>query len=100
MDQIYNIILMEPSGTGKTFVSAGLCAVVVKKDYGAYLRTIDNLLNTFEMRSMAATAKAEYKRFSGAHLIVIDDIMLFPVEKKEAVSLFNSLTVSHDYLMR
>jgi DNA replication protein DnaC len=38
---------------------------------------------------MTTTAKAEYKRLSSAHLIVIDDIMLFPVEKKDAVSLFN-----------
>jgi DNA replication protein DnaC len=89
MDQIYNIILMGPSGTGKTFISAGLCAEAVKKGYKAYFRTMDSLLNTLKMRSMTATAKAEYKRLSGAHLIVIDDIMLFPVEKKDAVSLFN-----------
>ncbi len=31
---------------------------------------------------------AEYKRLTQANLIVIDDIMLFPVEKKQAVALF------------
>lgn len=89
MDQIYNIILMGPSGTGKTFISAGLCAEAVKKGYKAYFRTMDTLLNTLKMRAVTASAKAEYKRLSAAHLIVIDDIMLFPVEKKDAVSLFN-----------
>jgi DNA replication protein DnaC len=31
LDQIYNIILMGPSGTSKTFIAAGLCADPVRK---------------------------------------------------------------------
>lgn len=89
MDQIYNIILMGPSGTGKTYISAGLCAEAIKKGYKAYFRTMDSLIGTLKMQGITRTAQAEYKRLSQAHLIVIDDIMLFPVEKKEAVSLFN-----------
>jgi DNA replication protein DnaC len=96
MDQIYNIILMGPAGTGKTFISAGLCAKAVKKGYKAYFRTMESLLNTLKMRAMTATAKAEYKRLSSAHLIVIDDIMLFPVEKKDAVSLFNFINQRYE----
>lgn len=89
MDQIFNIILMGPSGTGKTFLSAGLCNEAVKKGYKAYFRTMDTLISTLKMKEITASAKAEYKRLLNAHLIVIDDIMLFPVEKKEAVLLFN-----------
>jgi DNA replication protein DnaC len=89
MDQIFNIILMGPSGTGKTFLSAGLCNEAIKKGYKAYFRNMDTLLSTLKMKEITATAKAEYKRLLNAHLIVIDDIMLFPVEKKEAVLLFN-----------
>jgi DNA replication protein DnaC len=89
MDRIFNIILMGPSGTGKTFLSAGLCNEAVKKGYRAYFRTMDTLISTLKMKEITATAKAEYKRLLNAHLIVIDDIMLFPVEKKEAVLLFN-----------
>lgn len=89
MDQIFNIILMGPSGTGKTFLSGGLCFEAIKKGYKAYFRTIDSLINTMKMKEVTRTAKAEYKRLLQANLIVIDDIMLFPVEKKEAVCLFN-----------
>ncbi len=41
------------------------------------------------MRDFTRSAKAEYKRLSKAQLIVIDDIMLFPIEKNQAVALFN-----------
>lgn len=33
LDQVYNIILMGPSGTGKTFLAAGLCADAVQSKH-------------------------------------------------------------------
>ena len=89
IDQIYNIILMGPSGTGKTFLAAGLCADAVAKGYRAYFRTMEEVINVLKMKDFTATAKADYKRLSKANLIVIDDIMLFPIEKTHAVGLFN-----------
>jgi DNA replication protein DnaC len=89
LDQIFNIILMGPSGTGKTLVAAGLCAEAVRKGYRAYFRTMEDLTGMLKMKEVARSAKAEYGRLCRAHLIVIDDIMLFPVEKGQAVALFN-----------
>jgi DNA replication protein DnaC len=89
LDQVYNIILMGPSGTGKTFLAAGLCADAVQKGYKAYFRTMEELINMLKMKDFTRSAMADYKRLSKASLIVIDDIMLFPVEKNQAVSLFN-----------
>lgn len=89
LDQVYNIMLMGPSGTGKTFLAAGLCADAVKKGYKAYFRTMEELINVLKMKDFTRTATADYKRLSKASLIVIDDIMLFPVEKNQAVALFN-----------
>jgi DNA replication protein DnaC len=89
LDQIYNIVLMGPSGIGKTFLAAGLCADAVKKGYKAYFRTMEEIINMLKMKDYTATAMADFKRLNKANLIVIDDIMLFPVEKLQAVALFN-----------
>lgn len=89
LDQIFNIILMGPSGTGKTLIAAGLCADAVQKGYKAYFRTMDDIIEMLKMKDFTQTAKAEYKRLMNANLIVIDDIMLFPIEKQQAVALFN-----------
>lgn len=89
VDQVFNVMLMGPSGTGKTFLSAGLCADAVKKGYKAYFRTMDELLTVLKLKDVTRTAAAEYKRLVKAHLIVVDDIMLFPVEKAQAVNFFN-----------
>lgn len=89
LDQGYNLMLMGPSGTGKTFMAAGLCADAVEKGYKAYFRTMEELISLLKMKDITRTAMAEYKRLSKANLIVVDDIMLFPVEKAQAVALFN-----------
>lgn len=89
LDQIYNIMLMGPSGTGKTFLAGGLCADAIAKGYRAYFRTMEEILSTLKMKDITQTGMAEYKRLTNANLIIIDDLMLFPVEKNQAVSLFN-----------
>lgn len=89
LEQIYNIVLMGPSGTGKSFIASGLCYIAVKNGYKAYFRTIDDLLNTLKMKEYTRSAMADYKRLVKANLIVIDDIMLFPIDKPTAVNLFN-----------
>jgi len=96
LDQIYNIMLMGPSGTGKTFMAAGLCADAVQKGYKAYFRTMEELTNMLNMKDFTKTALAEYKRLTKANLIVIDDIMIFPVEKKQAVALFNFINQTYE----
>lgn len=89
LDQLYNVVLMGPSGTGKTFLAAGLCADAVNKGYKAYFRSMEEIMSMLKMKDFARSAKGDYKRLCKAQLIVIDDIMLFPVEKSEAVNLFN-----------
>lgn len=89
IDQGFNIMLMGPSGTGKTFIGAGLCADAVEKGYKAYFRTMEEILNMLKLKDVTRSASSEYKRLTKANLIVIDDIMLFPVEKNQSVTFFN-----------
>jgi len=46
-------------------------------------------VNILKMKNITRSATADYKRLCKAHLIVFDDIMMFPLEKEVAVSLFN-----------
>lgn len=89
IEQLFNIILMGPSGTGKTYIAAGLCHDAIKRGYRAYFRTMDDIIQTLKMKDITRSANVEYKRLCKAQLVAIDDIMLFPVDKETAVSLFN-----------
>ena len=89
IDQLFNIVLMGPSGTGKTYIAAGLCNDAIRHGLKAYFRTMDDISHMLKMKDITRSAAADYKQLEKAHIIVIDDIMMFPLEKGTAVSLFN-----------
>ena len=93
IEQLFNIVLMGPSGTGKTLIAAGLCHDAVKTGYRAYFRTMEDIANVLKLKDITRSESADYRRLCKAHLIVIDDIMMFPIEKELAVSLFNFINL-------
>lgn len=95
LEQNFNIILMGPSGTGKTFIASGLCDDALKKGYRSMFRTMEQLNYILKMKDITRSAAIEYKAIMKANLVVIDDIMMFPVEKKQAVALFNLINHLH-----
>ncbi|MCK9482189.1 MAG: IS21-like element helper ATPase IstB [Bacteroidia bacterium] len=97
VDQMYNLVLMGPSGTGKTFIAGGLVNDAIKRGYRAYFTTMADLINVLKRKEIISSAMSTYKRYTKAHLVAIDDIMMFPIEKSEAVSLFNLINHLHEH---
>jgi len=89
LEQNFNIILMGPSGTGKTFIAAGLCYEALLKGYKACFRSMEQLNHLLKMKDITKSAAREYMVLLNADLLVIDDIMMFPIERKQSVTLFN-----------
>lgn len=54
------------------------------------------MINVLKMKEMTSSGLNAYNRFIRAHLIAIDDIMLFPVKKHEAVTFFNLINHLHE----
>ncbi len=96
LDKIFNIVLMGPSGTGKTLIAAGLCYDALKSGYIAYFRTMEQINEILIMKDITRSALIEYNKLLKAHLLVIDDIMMFALEKKQAVQLFNFINHLHE----
>jgi DNA replication protein DnaC len=96
LEQNFNILFMGPSGTGKSYITAGLCFDAVKSGFRAYFRTMDEIINILKMKDITRTAAAEYKRLFKAHLVAIDDIMLLPVNKNDAVAFFNFINLLYE----
>lgn len=96
VDQMYNLVLMGPSGTGKTYIAAGLVNDAIKKGYRAYFTTMADLIGMLKRKEIISSAMNSYKRYTKAHLIAIDDIMMFPIQKNEAVALFNLINKLHE----
>jgi len=96
LEKNYNIVLMGPSGLGKTMIAAGLCFDALKMGYKAYFRTMQQLNEILIMKDITRSALIEYNKLLTANLLVIDDIMMFALEKKQAVQLFNFINHLHE----
>jgi DNA replication protein DnaC len=96
LEQTYNLVLMGPSGVGKTYLAAGLCCDALKKGYKAYFRTMEQIMEMLKLKDITRSAGVEYKRLLKANLLVIDDIMLFALDKQQAVALFNFINHLHE----
>ena len=96
LEQNYNVVLMGPSGIAKTYIAAGLCYDALKIGYKAYFRTMEQINETLTMKDITRSALMEYNKLLKANLLVIDDIMMFALEKKQAVQLFNFINHLHE----
>lgn len=88
VEEGFNLMLAGPSGVGKTYIAAGLCADAINKGYKAYFRTMDEILTTLKMKDMTPAAKREYKSLCEGDIIVIDDLMNIIVDREEGNLLF------------
>ncbi len=95
IDQLFNVVMMGPSGTGKTFLAAGLAKDAVSAGYKVYFRTMEEITNTLKTKDFVKSQMTEYKKLLKANLLVLDDVMLFPLEKNLAISFFNF--INHIY---
>lgn len=96
LEQNYNLILMGPSGTGKTFLAAGLIHDALLAGYRAYFISMEELTNILKLKDITVSAANAYNRLLKANLLAIDDIMLFPINKTQAVAFFNLINQLHE----
>jgi len=96
LEQNYNVIFMGPSGTGKTFIASGLVYEAIKQGYRAYFIAMEEIITVLKLKEVTSSALGKYNRLLKAHLIAIDDIMMFPMKKHEAVAFFNLIDHLHE----
>ena len=59
---------------------------------------MDDIINILKLKDITRAGAAEYKRLFKAHLVAIDDIMLLPVTKTDAVAFFNFINQLYERL--
>ncbi len=96
LNQAYNIILMGPSGTGKTYIASGLIYDAIKAGKKAYMISMEDILTCLRTKDISTAALTTYNKWMKADLLAIDDIMLFPVKKEESASFFNLINSLHE----
>ena len=96
IERNFNVMLMGPSGTGKTFIAAGLVNDAIRNGYTAYFLTMHDLSTMLTVMNVNKAAAHMYQRLLKADLIAIDDVMMFPINKHAAIAFFNMINTLQD----
>lgn len=77
-------------------MTAGLIRDAVMKGYRALFMTMESLVNILRMEDVSSSAMNVYNSILKCNLLGIDDIMLMPMKKAEAVAFFNLVNNLHE----
>ena len=84
IEQGYNLIMLGPTGVGKTMLSIGLGIHAVNNGYKVHFITMNDLIYVLKTQEILRTSKARYNRIIESDLFIIDDLMFMAMEKHEA----------------
>lgn len=96
VDECFTLIMMGPTGVGKTFLSTALGVHAVKQGYRVSFISMDRLIYVLKSREYISKSKARYKRITQSDLIIIDDVMYMAYEPQDAHLFFQFIYEMYD----
>ena len=66
LNQAYNLILMGPSGTGKTYIASGLVYDALKAGKKAYMISMEDILTCLRTKDISMSALTTYNTLGAA----------------------------------
>ncbi|NJP38642.1 IS21-like element helper ATPase IstB [Alkalicoccus luteus] len=92
----FTLILMGPTGAGKTHLSVALGVHAVQQGFQVSFVSMAHLMYILKTREHIKKSNTRYKRIIGSDLIIIDDVMYMTYEAHEAHLFFQFIYDLYD----
>jgi DNA replication protein DnaC len=96
IEEYFTLIMMGPTGAGKTHLSIALGIHAVEKGYQVSFVSMSQLMYILKSREYISKSKTRYKRIITSDLIIIDDVMYMTYEAEEANLFFQFIYDLYD----
>lgn len=89
IEQNYNLVLLGPTGTGKTFLSVGLGLKAVYEGYKVVFISMGEMVHVLKTSDLSYKSRSLMKHMKTADLLILDDLMFMAMDKEEANQFFH-----------
>lgn len=89
IEQKYNLVLLGPTGTGKTFLSVGLGIQAIYEGYKVAFVTMGEMIQLLKTMEFTSRSMNRIKRLKQMDLLILDDLMFMAMDKNEANLFFH-----------
>nr|WP_246589814.1 ATP-binding protein [Desertibacillus haloalkaliphilus] len=96
MEECFTLIMMGPTGAGKTHLSVALGIHAVENGYKVSFISMSHLMYILKTKEYIGKSKTRYKRIINSDLIIIDDVMYMTYEEQEAHFFFQFIYDLYD----
>lgn len=96
IEEYFTLIMMGPTGAGKTHLSIALGIHAVEKGYQVSFVSMSQLMYILKSREYISKSKTRYKRIITSDLIIIDDVMYMTYEAEEGNLFFQFIYDLYD----
>lgn len=89
LEQLYNLILLGPTGLGKTHLATGLGIEAINRGFKVAFISMGQLIQVLKTEDISRKSKIRLKRIRDSNLVIIDDLMFMAMDKNEANLFFH-----------
>lgn len=92
LDQLFNLILIGPPGTGKTHIALSIGNKAAHEGYNVAFQTMDNLVHILKTCEISQKSQARLRWIKKCDLLIIDELGYLPVSRGEANFFFSLIS--------
>jgi DNA replication protein DnaC len=92
IDQLFNLILIGPPGTGKTHMALAIGNKAAEEGYNVAYQTMDNLVHILKTCEISQKSQSRLRWIKKCDLLIIDELGYLPISRAEANFFFSLIS--------